>query len=65
MTADKLIGNLLANQARLATWGFIFGGGGGVQIFAFFGKKSLEKLGSFGFFFSSATSPKISKIKLN
>jgi hypothetical protein len=28
MTEDKLIGNLLANQARLATWGFIFGGGG-------------------------------------
>jgi len=45
MTEDKLIGNLLANQARLATWGFIFGGGGGgVQIFAFFGQKSLEKL---------------------
>jgi hypothetical protein len=60
MTEDKLIGNLLANQARLATWA----GGGGAN-FCFLWTKKFGKIGSFGFFFYSVTSPKISKIKPN
>jgi hypothetical protein len=61
MTEEKLIGNLLANQGRLATWGFI---GGGAN-YCFLWTKKFGKIGSFGFFFSSVTWPKISKIKLN
>jgi hypothetical protein len=66
VTKEKLIGNLLANQARVEESHegrkqcFL---GGGVANFCLLSTKKFEKIRSFGgFFFFRVTSPKISKL---